>query len=153
MTSPRPPLALIMTSPRRQSKSSRSKRATSEARSPRRTSTNSTAASRRPRAVDVSQLSTSRLASAVGIADGSAVRGHALSDGTAVTNGAGTRPVTYAKRKNERRAVTMQRSDGAGITIEAARMVASTEAPSSSDSTASPCGCHIARKPAICSTY
>ena len=60
----------------------------------------------------MSQLSTSRLASPGGIADGSAVRGHAFSGGTAVTNGAdaaGTRTRTAGTSAGP---VTMQRSDG-----------------------------------------
>src|SRR5664279_5329079 len=103
--------------------SSNSTRATSEARKPRRTNTSNTAASRHPRPVAVSQPATSRLACAAGIADGNAVRGQHLSAGTAATKGTETRPVTYRNRKKQRSAVTRQRSDGVGITCDAARTV------------------------------
>jgi hypothetical protein len=74
------------------------------------------------------------------MADGNAVRGQDLSAGTAATNGTETRPVTYKNRKKERKAVTMQRSDGADIISDAARTVVNTARPSRSPTTTSSSG-------------
>ncbi len=133
--------------------SANSRRATSAARKPRRDSTNNTAASRRPRAEAISQPATNALAASADIAEGNAVRGHALSAGTAATSGTETRPVTYKNRRNERNAVTMHLNVGAGSFSEASRMVATIAAPSRSANVTSPPGLHIAKKSAARRTY
>jgi hypothetical protein len=113
----------------------------------------STSGPRSPSATAVSQLATSPLASLAGIADGKVVRGQHLRAGTARTKATETLSVTNRNRKNDRRAVTMQRSEGAGITSDAARTVANTARPSRSAIPISPSGRHILRRIATRPTY